>query len=269
MITANRPAHGERVRRRKSGFDRARARRVVANVDPKRLYLGLIEPGALAPAFRRRVEGYRMGSASFRMNLALSRLPRFAGRPVAADADLYTAGIYLAPSLDYMDRAYVTARATGMSAQPIVEMMIPSTMDDTLAPPGAHVTSLFCQHFDPDLPDSRSWDEAREAAADRVIDTLEAVAPGFRDSIIARRILSPLDLERELGLTRGDIFHGRLSLDQIWSNRPVPGYARYRGPLRGLYLCGSGAHPGGGVSGQPGRNAAKAILADRRRPGRR
>lgn len=242
-----------------------RARRVVANVDPKRLYLGLVEPGALPDSFRRRIEGYRMGSASFRLNLALSRLPRFAGRPAADDAALYTAGIICAPSLAYMDRAYVTARATGLSDHPIVELVIPSTLDDSLAPPGAHVASLFCQHVDPDLPDGRSWDEMREAAADRAIDTVEAVAPGFRDSVIARQVLTPADLERDLGLTRGDIFHGCLSFDQLWTGRPVPGHAQYRGPLEGLYLCGSGAHPGGGVTGLPGRNAAHAVLADRRR----
>lgn len=142
-------------------------------------------------------------------------------------------------------------------------MLIPSTLDDSLAPPGAHVASLFCQQFAPELPDGQSWDDAREAAADLIIDTVTAHAPNFRGSIIARQIHSPLDLERKFGLIGGDIFHGRMSLDQLWSARPVLGHGDYRGPVKGLYLCGSGSHPGGGVTGAPGHNAARAILADR------
>jgi phytoene dehydrogenase-like protein len=158
-----------------------------------------------------------------------------------------------------MDRAFISAKDTGMSAQPIVEMLIPSTLDDTLAPPGHHVASLFCQHFAPDL----DWDARREEAADRIIDTVTAHAPNFRASVVARQIHSPLDLERKFGLTGGDIFHGRLSLDQLWAARPVLGHGSYRGPLKGLYMCGSGTHPGGGVTGAPGHNAAREILADR------
>ena len=143
-------------------------------------------------------------------------------------------------------------------------MLIPSTLDDSLAPPGTHVASLFCQHFAPNLPDGRNWDEAREQAADLIIDTVTRHAPNFRASIVARQILSPLDLERTFGLVDGDIFHGRMSLDQLWSARPMLGHGAYRAPVAGLYLCGSGAHPGGGVTGAPGHNAARAILADRR-----
>ena len=141
-------------------------------------------------------------------------------------------------------------------------MLIPSSMDDTLSPRGLHVASLFCQHFAPVLPAGRSWDEEKEAAADLVIDTVNACAPNFKASVLGRRVLSPVDLEREFGLVGGDIFHGALSLDQLYSARPVLGYGDYRGPLKGLYLCGSGAHPGGGVTGLPGHNAAREILRD-------
>jgi phytoene dehydrogenase-like protein len=141
-------------------------------------------------------------------------------------------------------------------------MLIPSTLDDTLAPPGRHVASLFCQHVAPELPEGRSWDDCRDQVADLMIDTVERYAPGFKASVIARQALSPLDLERVFGLTGGDIFHGALSLDQLFSARPMLGHADYRGPLRGLYHCGSGAHPGGGVTGAPGHNAAAAIARD-------
>jgi phytoene dehydrogenase-like protein len=142
-------------------------------------------------------------------------------------------------------------------------MLIPSTLDDTLAPPGRHVASLFCQQFAPKLPDGQSWDDVREKVADLIIDTVTAHAPNFKRSIIARQIHSPLDLERKFGLIGGDIFHGRMSLDQLWAARPVLGHGNHRMPVKGLYLCGSGAHPGGGVTGAPGHNAAKAILSDR------
>jgi phytoene dehydrogenase-like protein len=145
-------------------------------------------------------------------------------------------------------------------------MLIPSTLDDTLAPAGAHVASLFCQHVAPQLPEGRSWDDHREEVADLMLDTVEQYAPGFRASVIARQALSPLDLERTFGLVDGDIFHGALTLDQLFSARPMLGHADYRMPLAGLYLCGSGAHPGGGVTGAPGHNAARAVLHDLQPP---
>ena len=164
-----------------------------------------------------------------------------------------------------MERAYFDARTQGFSREPIVETLIPSTVDASLAPAGKHVASLFCQHFDPVLPNGRSWDDAKDAAADAVVETVNRVAPNFKASILARKILSPLDLEREFGMIGGDIFHGALTLDQLFSARPVLGYADYRSPVRGLYLCGPGAHPGGGVTGAPGHNAAREILRDLRR----
>ena len=241
---------------------------VAANVGPALLYRKLLDSADLDADFRRRIAGYKTGSGTFRMNVALSELPDFTVLPGKTQAEHHASGIVIAPGLDYMDRAFDDARALGWSRQPVVELCIPSTLDDTLAPPGAHVASLFCQQFAPELPanpdgSARSWDDVREQAADRIVDTVTAHAPNFKASIIARQIHSPLDLERKFGLTGGDIFHGRMSLDQLWSARPVLGHGDYRGPIRGLYMCGSGTHPGGGVTGAPGHNAARAILADK------
>jgi len=176
----------------------------------------------------------------------------------------------IAPSLGYMERAFFDARTRGWSSAPIVEMLLPSVVDDLLAPPGMHVASLFCQHANPDLAQvlpGRSWDDAREEVAELMIETVDRVAPNFKASVIGRRALTPLDLERDFGLAGGDIFHGALTLNQLFSARPMLGYADYRGPLPGLYHCGSGAHPGGGVTGVPGHNAAREVLRDARRRG--
>ena len=232
------------------------AKAIVANVNPKLLYLELVDRADLPVDFVARMERYKCGSGTFRMNVALSGLPRFACLPEPGPH--HGAGIILAPSLAYMDRAYLDARAGGMSERPIVEMVIPSTLDDSLAPPGAHVASLFCQHFAP----QEDWQMKKSEAVRRIFDVIEAHAPGFRASVVAHSALSPADLEREFGLVGGDIFHGALSLDQLWSARPLLGHADYRGPLKGLYLCGSGAHPGGGVTGAPGRNCAREVLRD-------
>jgi phytoene dehydrogenase-like protein len=161
-----------------------------------------------------------------------------------------------------MERAFFDARLNGWSTAPIVEMLIPSTLDDSLAPNGRHVASFFCQHVGPTLPDGRSWDDAREEVADLMVETVETYAPGFKASVIARTILTPLDLERDFGLVGGDIFHGSLSLDQLWSARPVLGHGHYRAPIPGLYMCGSSTHPGGGVTGLPGHNAAREMIRD-------
>ena len=157
------------------------------------------------------------------------------------------------------------ARAHGWSREPIVEMLIPSTLDESLAPPGRHVASLFCQHVAPQLPDGASWDDHREAVADLMIATVDKHAPGFAAAVLGRQVFSPLDLERTFGLVAGDIFHGRLCFDQLFSARPVLGSGDYRTPVRGLYQCGSGTHPGGGVTGAPGHNAAREVLRDLRR----
>ena len=238
-------------------------RAVAANVNPKLLFLDLIEPCHLEPDFLERMKNYRCASATLRMNVALSELPQFACLPAAGTH--HRSGIIMAPSLAYMEKAWFDARSGDMAMQPIVEMLIPSTVDDTLAPKGSHVASLFCQHFNPVLQEGKSWNDLREAAADRVIDSVSRFAPNFRASVLGRMTLTPLDLERRFGLSGGDIFHGALSLDQLFSARPVLGNANYRMPLAGLYLCGSGAHPGGGVSGLPGHNAAREIISDFKR----
>jgi phytoene dehydrogenase-like protein len=240
-----------------------RARAIISNLNPKLLFHKLVDPAVLPEDFRARMASYRMGSGTFRMNVALSELPRFSCLPDAGDH--LTAGIIIAPSLGYMDRAYHEARDKGWSENPVVEMLIPSTLDDTLAPQGAHVASLFCQHVAPVLPDGASWNDRREEVADRMIATVDNYAPGFAASVIARQVFTPLDLERVFGLTGGDIMHGRLELDQLFAARPVLGHGNYRMPVPGLYLCGSGSHPGGGVTGAPGHNAAREVLKDWKR----
>ena len=235
---------------------------VVSNAHP-RLLLGLLQdvPGGWREPF----EHYQSESATFRMNVALDELPDFAALPGRTAQPHHSSGIIMAPSLEFMDRAYAGAREEGWSREPIVEMLIPSTVDDTLAPPGKHVASLFCQHFRYDLPAGRAWADERQRAADAVIRQVTKFAPNFAAAVVGSRALAPPDLEREFGLVRGDIFHGKLTLNQLFSARPVLGHGNYRMPLRGLYLCGSGAHPGGGVTGIPGHNAAREILRDRRR----
>ncbi|MFO1465015.1 MAG: NAD(P)/FAD-dependent oxidoreductase [Steroidobacteraceae bacterium] len=244
---------------------RIRARCVVSNTHPKILYEKLIDPALLEPSFREQIGRWRSGSGTFRMNVALSELPEFTVLPGRGAAEHHGAGIIMAPSLAYMDQAYLDARAHGWSRRPIVEMLIPSTVDDGLAPRGQHVASLFCQQVAPVLPNGMSWDDQREKVADLMIDLVNEHAPNFKASVLGRQSLSPLDLEREFGLIGGDICHGALSLDQLFSARPMLGHADYRGPLKGLYMCGAGTHPGGGVSGAPGHNAAREIIKDFRR----
>ncbi len=245
-----------------AGGERLQARCVVSNAHPRAL-LELLEevPGEWREPFA----SFQSESATFRMNVALAELPDFTCLPGRDARPHHSSGIILAPSLGYMDRAYAAAREAGWSGEPIVEMLIPSTVDDSLAPPGRHVASLFCQHFRYRLPAGRRWEEERERAADAIVAVVDRFAPNFKASIVARRALSPLDLEREFGLVGGDIFHGKLTMNQLFSARPVLGYGDYRMPVKGLYLCGSGAHPGGGVTGVPGHNAAREILKDRGR----
>ncbi|MFN5801358.1 MAG: phytoene desaturase family protein, partial [Burkholderiales bacterium] len=222
----------------------------------------LIEAQHLPEDFRQRLAHYKSGSASFRLNVALSELPDFTCLPGTQAQPHHGAGILFAPHLAYMERAYFDARShehtPGWSREPIVELNIASVLDDTLAPAGQHVASIFCQNFDPALRET--WATHKTAAADSVLNVIERYAPNFKRSILGLQILSPWDLEQTLGLVNGDIFHGALQLNQLWAARPVLGYGNYRSPIRGLYLCGSGAHPGGGVTGLPGRNAAREIL---------
>lgn len=242
-----------------------RARAIVSNLNPRLLYLELLDPGVLPAEFRRQIAAWRCGSGTFRMNVALSELPDFSCLPGRQAAAHHTSGIVIAPTLSYMEQAYFDARTSGWSHRPIIELLIPSTLDTSLAPSGQHVASLFCQHVAPQLPGDATWDEHRDTVADLMIETVATYAPNFKAAVLGRQVFSPLDLERTFGLTGGDIFHGALALDQMFSARPMLGHANYRGPLRGLYMCGSGTHPGGGVTGAPGHNASREIIADFRR----
>ncbi len=247
--------------------EEVRARAVASNIPPKLLFRAYVPETAVSPELRERFTGIKSGSGTFRMNVALSELPDFTCRPGKDLAAHHGAGIVIGPSLDYLERAYLDARRDGWSSEPVIEMLIPSTIDDTLAPEGQHVASLFVQHVAPRLPGARSWENPleKETFADVVIDTVTRHAPNFKKSVLHRQILSPLDLEQRFGLIDGDIFHGQLGLGQLFAARPVLGYADYRMPVPGLYLCGSGAHPGGGVTGLPGMNAAREILRDFKR----
>ena len=229
---------------------------VVANVNPVLLFTQLLDQSVVPENLKIHFQQYKCGSGSFRINLALNGLPHYEGRQVP---DWMEAGIIMGPTLDYFDKAWRDARSEGWSAYPVVEMLIPSLVDNTLAPKGSHVASLFCQHFNPEL--GSTWELHRDAAVKSILDTVEMSFPGFGNLIEGVQVLSPWDLEQQFGLVGGDIFHGRLTLEQLFSARPGIGMAQYEMPFKGLYLCGSGAHPGGGVSGLPGRNAARRILS--------
>jgi len=241
--------------------ERITAEIVAAGVNPALLYNKMVAARHLPADFCRRMKHYKNSSGTFRMNVALKELPKFTclEGQARATADHLTGGIIIAPTMAYIDKAYADARQHGWSREPIVEMLIPSTLDGTLAPEGMHVASLFCQQFNP----KADWDKHRTQAADTIIAQVEKAAPGFRGSILGQQILSPLDLERTFGLIGGDIMHGHLSLDQMFSARPMLGHGNYRAPIEGLYMCGAGTHPGGGVTGAPGHNAAHEILRDR------
>ncbi|MEP1448882.1 MAG: NAD(P)/FAD-dependent oxidoreductase [Paraglaciecola sp.] len=233
---------------------------VVSNLNPSLLYNQLLEATQLPEDFSRRMKHYKNGSGTFRMNVALSELPKFTcleQQQRASTAHL-TGGIIIGATCNYIDQAYRDSKQHGWSKAPIVEMLIPSTLDDTLAPQGQHVASLFCQQFDPDI----DWDIHRETAANLIIEQVDKYAPGFKQSVLGKQVLSPIDLERKFGLTKGDIMHGNMSLDQMFSTRPLLGHGNYRAPIEGLYMCGAGTHPGGGVTGAPGHNAAREIIRD-------
>jgi phytoene dehydrogenase-like protein len=238
------------------------ATRVVAGCNPHILYRKLIDQNLLPDDTRTGMEHYKNHSATLRMNVALSELPDFTCRPGKNQQVHHSGSVLISPSLEYLETAYDDAKRGGWSKKPAVEMWISSTVDDTLAPKGHHVASLFCQHFNKTLSHDRNWDQHKDEAADAAIAAVTEVAPNFKSAIIGRKVLSPMDLECEYHLTGGDIFHGALHLDQIFSMRPTPRYADYRTPVPNLYICGSGAHPGGGVTGIPGRNAAMEILKD-------
>jgi len=240
------------------------ARKVASNADAHVTFLRLVDGEELAPEFVSAVKGIDYTSASFKINVALSELPDFtAVRTSDLGPNMHLRGtIHLAPTLDYMERAYDDAKYGRPSADPILECTIPSVVDTTVAPPGKHVMSFFVQYAPYRLRNA-TWDQIKDQFADRCFDILNEYAPNFKRSVIDRQVLSPLDLERRFGLTGGNIFQGAMTLPQLFFLRPLPGYADYRTPIRGLYLCGAATHPGGGVMGACGYNAAREILRDR------
>jgi len=242
--------------------DEIRARTIVSSLDPRLTFLRLLDPKELPDEFVADVRRYRFRGSSGKVNLALDGLPDFTPPADAAHGHAHLRGaISISPSVDYMERAYDEAKYGRYSRQPYVDIVIPSLTDPSVAPPGRHVMSCFMQYAPYHLADGDgSWDVQREAFGDAVVDAIARFAPGVRDRILHRQVLTPLDLEREWGLSEGNIFHGELSLEQLFFLRPVPGWARYTTPIRGLYMCGSATHPGGGIMGAPGRNAARAIL---------
>ena len=234
--------------------------KVISNLNPKLLFTNLINHDDVDKEYLRKILNYKCGSGTFRMNVALSELPNFNCLPGKEIAEHHKSGIIIAPTLAYMDDAFTDAKKYGWSKNPIVEMLIPSTVDQSLAPEGKHVASLFCQQFAPKLPMNKSWHDEKTNAAETIIDTVNKYAPNFKKSIIGSSILSPLDLEEKLGLLGGDIMHGVMTLDQMWAARPVFNYGDYKTPIKNLFICGSGSHPGGGVTGLPGKNSSREIL---------
>ncbi len=241
-----------------------RARAVLSNADPKRTFLGLTPASALPAEFRQRIErNYRIGGTVFKLNLALDELPRYTAAPPDVAPEICSrATVDIAPSLAYLERAWDDFKAGQPSREPFIEIFSQSPTDPTMAPPGKHVLSCFCQYFPYEVA-GRSWDDGlREEVADRIVAKLAEYAPNIKGAVIARQMLSPLDLERRIGLTGGNIFHGEMTPDQSFNLRPLAGWSDYRTPLAGLYLCGSGAFPGGGVTGIPGHNAAQVVIEE-------
>src|SRR6266540_1658371 len=237
------------------------SRVVLSNADPKRTFLGLVGTDHLPSDFARAVSRMRFESSSFKLNLALRELPDFEAIPGKSVQPHHRTIIDIAPSVDYLEHAYDDARRGEPSREPFLEFVLQSTNDETVAPAGQHTLTISAKFAPFDLARG-SWEAQSKPFANRILDVLEGYAPNIRRAVIAMRWRSPLEMEREYGLTRGDVFHGAILPYQMFSFRPVPGWARYRTPVRGLYLCGAGAHPGGGVIGAAGHNAAMAVLED-------
>ena len=237
---------------------------VVSNADAHVTFRRLLAPRELPPEFLAAVERISYASASLKINVALAELPDFRACPGVGPGPQHRGTIHICPDLDYIERAYDDAKYGRPSARPVLECTIPSVVDETVAPPGRHLMSMFVQYAPYALGEG-TWDDLREPFADRCFALLDEYAPNFCRSVLARQVLTPLDLERTFNLTGGNIFQGAMTPGQLFTFRPVPGHAGYRTPVRGLYLCGAAAHPGGGVMGAPGWNAAREILRDRRR----
>ncbi len=242
------------------------ARVVLSNADPKSTYLRLVGAENLDGQVVAEVESYKTFSTAFKINFALDHLPDYIAFDREAMGVPYPTYVHLGPTIEYLERAYDDAKYGRPSTRPFLSPVVPTLADPALAPEGKHILSVFGGHAPYTLAGT-TWDDEREAFADRVVDTIAEFAPGIREAIVDRQILMPPDLERIYGLPQGHIFHGELSIDQLFSLRPIPGFGDYRTPIRGLYLCGSGTHPGGGVYGVPGHNAAREVLRDIRGPG--
>ena len=235
---------------------------VLSNATPQVTFGQLLHSDALPQGFNQAVAAIDYASASAKINLAVSRLPDFSACPGSDEPGPQHRGtIHIGPDMATLERAYDVSKYARYSPHPLIEMTIPSALDPSLAPPGHHIVQLFVQYAPYTLADG-GWDAHRDRFADTCLAEIDRYAPGFSDQVLHRQVLTPPDLEREFGLTGGNIFHGAMSPSQLLSLRPVPGWADHRSPIQGLYLCGSGAHPGGGVSGLPGRNAARAVLQD-------
>jgi len=241
------------------------SRCVLANTDPKRTFLKLIDAQHLDPEFALDIKQLRMGHSSLRLNLALKGLPDIKFFPSGVEGDWHRSDMTIFPDIDSMEANYFVAAMGQLWDKPRLEITMPSTLDDSLAPEGHHVMSILAKYYPYQLAGDAGWDDVKENVADQIITYMARVMPNLPDLIIGRQMLSPLDLETIYGLTESDIFHGRHDLDQIFSLRPHPRAAQYRTPVQGLYLCGSGAHPGGGVSGAPGHNASRRVIADLKR----
>ena len=241
------------------------SRCVLANTDPKRTFIKLVDSEHLDPEFIADIRQIRMGHSSLRLNLALKGLPDIKFFPPGAEGAWHRSDITIHPDIDGMEANYFAAAAGHLPDEPRLEITIPSTLDDSLTPPGHHVMSVLAKYYPYQLSGGLHWNDIKDDVADRIIAYMARIMPNLSMLIVGRQMLSPLDLETIYGLTESDIFHGRHDLDQLFSLRPHPRAAQYRTPLQGLYLCGSGAHPGGGVSGAPGHNAARRVIADLKR----
>jgi phytoene dehydrogenase-like protein len=241
--------------------DEYHAKTVVSAVDPHRTFLGFVGAEHLEDEFVAQIRRYRLRGSSGKVNLALDRLPNFTCRP--GDGLHMRGDLAIAPSIEYLERAYDQAKYGEFSSSPYMNIVIPSLTDPTVAPPGKHVMSIFVQYAPYHIKEgAERWPDKREAFGDAVLDTLEQFCPGLKDSILHRQVLTPWDLEQQMGLTEGNIFHGELGLEQLFFLRPAPGWARYKTPIRRLWMCGSGTHPGGGIMGAPGALAAHTMLRE-------
>jgi len=239
--------------------ERIPSRVVASSADPKRTFLGMVERSDLPQDFVRGIEAYRTEGSSAKVNLAVKEPPNFTALPGAGEH--LRGAVSISPSVDYIEKAYDDAKHGDFSKRPYLDVMVPSMLDPSMAPPGKHIMSIFVQYAPFHLRRG-DWDDRREELGDTVVDTLAEYAPNLPKAILHRQVVTPLDLDREFGLTGGNIFQGELWPHQLFFMRPVPGWAQYRSPIKGLYICGSGAHPGGGVMGAPGANAAREIQKD-------